>query len=124
MDQQKFSEWLIPFLFGLSVGFGVAWRLPHPLLLLVVPIVLLVMIAMKYLLGYHGLGTSLGERTVGNQQDIGSVLSNRMQSRRTQRGQLRSALSLAIHLRGDNAGGITASRSGDNARDLSTLKPT
>jgi hypothetical protein len=52
MDQQKFGQWLIPFLFGLSIGFGVAWWLPHPLLLLVAPIVLLIMIALKYLLGY------------------------------------------------------------------------
>jgi hypothetical protein len=52
MDKQKFGQWLIPFLFGLSIGFGVAWWLPHPLLLLVAPIVLLIMIVLKYLLGY------------------------------------------------------------------------
>ena len=52
MDKEKFGRWLIPFLFGLGIGFGVAWWLPTRLLLLVAPIVLIVMIALKYLLGY------------------------------------------------------------------------
>jgi hypothetical protein len=52
MDKERFAQWLIPFLYGLGIGFGIAWLVPKQLLLLVAPIILLIMIALKYLLKY------------------------------------------------------------------------
>jgi hypothetical protein len=52
MAKQHLGQWLIPFLFGLGIGLGIAWWLPNQFSLLIAPIVLLVMLLLKYLLEY------------------------------------------------------------------------
>ena len=62
MDKERFAQWLIPFLYGLGIGFGIAWWLPNQLLLLAAPIILLIMIVLKYHLKY-AWPWDRGERT-------------------------------------------------------------